>query len=292
MENNELQLFYQDFTDSAPQDAEEMFNKLLIHIKQHMELLGSYTISLSIVSSEKIQEINRDYRNIDRPTDVISFAYQEEGNEDLPLIDLGEILICLDVAKKQSIEFNHSYKRELAFLFIHGTLHLLGYDHMEEKEAEEMFALQNDILNSFSYDYEREENRMINKEEIRNECIKAREKSYSPYSHFAVGAVIATKDGKFYHGANIENSAYSLCVCAERTAIFNSYLAGVKKEDIECLALIVNSPSIGSPCGSCRQVMSEMLLPETPVLLFTMEGLEKETSVAELLPFAFSKENL
>lgn len=133
---------------------------------------------------------------------------------------------------------------------------------------------------------------MINKELLRNECIKARKKSYSPYSHFAVGAVILTKDGKVYHGANIENSAYSLCICAERSAVFNSYLDGVKKEDIECLALIVSSPTIGSPCGSCRQVMSEMMLPETPVYLFTMEGLEKVTSVGELLPFAFSKENL
>lgn len=157
MENNKLQLFYRDFTDLAPQDAEEMFNKLFRHIQQCMKLLGSYIVSLSIVSSEKIQEINRDYRTIDRPTDVISFAYLEEGNEVLPLIDLGEIIICLEVAKNQALEFNHSYKREMAFLFIHGTLHLLGYDHIEDKEAEEMFALQNEILNSFVYDYEREE---------------------------------------------------------------------------------------------------------------------------------------
>ena len=127
---------------------------------------------------------------------------------------------------------------------------------------------------------------------LREEASKSRELSYSPYSKFAVGAVIITKDGRIFRGANIENASYPLSICAERTAIFNAYLAGVRQEEIEVLALIADSPAIVSPCGACRQVMSEMLAPTTPVVLFTTGGKQKETTVAELLPLAFNKGNM
>lgn len=127
---------------------------------------------------------------------------------------------------------------------------------------------------------------------LREEASKSRELSYSPYSKFAVGAVIITKDGRIFRGANIENASYPLSICAERTAIFNAYLAGVRQEEIEVLALIADSPAIVSPCGACRQVMSEMLAPTTPVVLFTTGGKQQETTVAELLPLAFNKGNM
>lgn len=127
---------------------------------------------------------------------------------------------------------------------------------------------------------------------LREEALKSRELSYSPYSKFAVGAVIITKDGRIFRGANIENASYPLSICAERTAIFNAYLAGVRQEEIEVLALIADSPAIVSPCGACRQVMSEMLAPTTPVVLFTLGGKQQETTVAELLPLAFNKGNM
>ena len=120
---------------------------------------------------------------------------------------------------------------------------------------------------------------------LKAEAMKSRELSYSPYSNFAVGAVLI-------RGANLENASYPLSICAERTAMFAAKLAGVKPEEVEVLALVADSPSIVSPCGACRQVMAELLLPETPVVLFTVGGLELVTSVKELLPYAFSKENL
>ena len=124
---------------------------------------------------------------------------------------------------------------------------------------------------------------------LKAESMKSRELSYSPYSNFAVGAVLITKDGRLFRGANLENASYPLSICAERTAMFAAKLAGVKPEEVEVLALVADSPST---CGACRQVMSELLLPETPVVLFTVGGLELVTSVKELLPYAFSKENL
>ena len=127
---------------------------------------------------------------------------------------------------------------------------------------------------------------------LKAEAMKSRELSYSPYSNFAVGAVLITKDGRLFRGANLENASYPLSICAERTAMFAAILAGVKPEEVEVLALVADSPSIVSPCGACRQVMAELLLPETPVVLFTVGGLELVTSVKELLPYAFSKENL
>lgn len=132
----------------------------------------------------------------------------------------------------------------------------------------------------------------MNLKMLKEEALKARELSYSPYSNFAVGAVLVTKDGRLFHGANLENASYPLSICAERTAMFAAKLAGVKAEDVEVLALVADSPTIVSPCGSCRQVMAEFLLSETPIVLFTVGGLELVTSVKELLPFAFSKDNL
>jgi len=104
-------------------------------------------VSIVLVDDERIHEINKTYRNVDRPTDVISFAFMdEETNPDNGITDLGEIYISLDRAHKQSEEYGHTFKRELSFLTVHGLLHLLGYDHMEKEEEVEMFHLQDEIL--------------------------------------------------------------------------------------------------------------------------------------------------
>ena len=99
------------------------------------------------MNSEEIHEMNRDYRGVDRVTDVISFAF--EDNNDLVYNDirmLGDIFICIPQMKRQAVEYGHSEKRELAFLAVHGILHLLGYDHMNEEDEKVMFALQELIL--------------------------------------------------------------------------------------------------------------------------------------------------
>jgi len=112
------------------------------------EKVKNATFSIVFVGNEKIQEINRNYRNIDKVTDVISFAF--EDNEEIVynnLRFLGEIFICIPKMIEQAEEYGHSEIRELAFLTVHGLLHLLGYDHMEKNDEEVMFKLQEVILN-------------------------------------------------------------------------------------------------------------------------------------------------
>lgn len=112
------------------------------------EKVENAIFSVIFVTEEEIQKLNREYRNIDRVTDVISFALEDE--EDLPKSNirvLGDIYICINRMKEQSISYGHSEKRELSFLAVHGLLHLLGYDHMTKEDEKEMFGLQELILN-------------------------------------------------------------------------------------------------------------------------------------------------
>lgn len=106
--------------------------------------------SITIVDNKKIREINRDYRDKDSETDVISFAFEEANDmvyEDIRF--LGEIYISIDKAKSQAIEYGHNLKRELCFLTVHGLLHLLGYDHIDEEDRVVMRKLEEEILESY-----------------------------------------------------------------------------------------------------------------------------------------------
>lgn len=117
------------------------------YLLDYMKIDASF--SVIIVDNEKIHEINKQYRGIDRPTDVISFALEEDENYEVKMRLLGDIYISIDKVYEQAKEYNHSVKRELFFLVTHGFLHLLGYDHMEKDEEEEMFSLQEKILDSY-----------------------------------------------------------------------------------------------------------------------------------------------
>lgn len=121
---------------------------------------------------------------------------------------------------------------------------------------------------------------------------EARSLSYSPYSRFAVGAALLTKDGQVFLGANIENSSYPLCMCAERNALYNAMMHGYKKSDFLALALSADTDGPCSPCGACRQVISELFPKEGKIIMANVKGDVKETSVEELLPFAFSEDDL
>ena len=123
-------------------------------------------------------------------------------------------------------------------------------------------------------------------------AIEARKLSYSPYSHFAVGAAVLCKDGSVFVGANIENSAYPLCMCAERNAVYNAYLNGKKKEDLVALALSADTDGPCSPCGACRQVLSELFPKDAPIYMSNIKGVVQKTTIAELLPYAFSEDDL
>ncbi|MBE6625556.1 MAG: rRNA maturation RNase YbeY [Ruminococcaceae bacterium] len=108
------------------------------------------TVSVTFTDNEGIREKNREFRGIDAPTDVLSFPMYDMQNDDTPdpdtVAELGDIVLSLEKAYEQSVEFGHSYKRECAFLTVHSVLHLLGYDHMEPEEEEEMRARQRIIM--------------------------------------------------------------------------------------------------------------------------------------------------
>ena len=122
------------------------------------------------------------------------------------------------------------------------------------------------------------------------EAKKARENAYVPYSKFKVGAALLTKDGKVYHGCNIENAAYSMCNCAERTALFSAY--AVKDTEFTALAVVADTERPCSPCGACRQVIAELCPKDMIVYLTNLKGDVQEITVEQLLPGAFSPEDL
>lgn len=143
-----------DFISKFPgyDDYEDKYLEIVETTLKHLGLSFSPIISVSIIDNEQIHEINRDYRHIDRATDVISFAFLDgEENKDKimhsnDVVALGDIYISLDKAKEQAEAYQHSLQRELLFLFTHGLLHLLGYDHMVKEDEEVMFKLQDEIL--------------------------------------------------------------------------------------------------------------------------------------------------
>ena len=127
----------------------ELLNDYVKYVVDELNL-EDCEFNIIIIDNERIHEINREYRNVDRVTDVISFAM--EDNMDIKYEDfrlLGDIYISIDRCYEQALEYGHSRVREICFLATHGILHLLGYDHMKEDEEEEMFKLQDELLNGF-----------------------------------------------------------------------------------------------------------------------------------------------
>ena len=134
----------------------EVENSLLDDIKTALDLAGEIydlnaEVSVTITNDEKIHELNLQYRNIDRPTDVLSFALRESDEPEIIFDEaqpeiLGDIVISIDRAKEQAVEYNHSLRREVTFLTVHGILHLLGYDHIEENDRLEMEAEQKFLM--------------------------------------------------------------------------------------------------------------------------------------------------
>jgi len=155
-----LDIALYDETDRVKEQHLALIKTLIIDAAKTLELKDNYEVSITIVDNKKIKEINRDYRFIDKSTDVISFAIEDNDEEDfeiffdpefvkddvnLPRL-LGDIFISIDKAEEQAAAFGHSLDREIGFLAVHGFLHLNGYDHQTEAEEKEMFALQEDIL--------------------------------------------------------------------------------------------------------------------------------------------------
>ena len=145
---NKIEIF--NTLDEEIKELEEI-EKLLEYACNYCKL-KNVSFNVIIVDDEEIHKINKEYRSVDRPTDVISFALEDE--KDMVLDPhagriLGDIYISIDRCRDQAKMYGHSFLRELAFLSVHGFLHLQGYDHMKEEDEKVMFKLQDDILNSY-----------------------------------------------------------------------------------------------------------------------------------------------
>ena len=160
LKNKEIIMTFVDIIDDnnlIEDTTKDMLVELLKCAAKHENINTEITeMSLSFVSKEEIQEINRDYRGKDVPTDVISFALNDEIEDEVHIIGLedefnsiGDIIICVDIAREQAQEYNHSFDREIGFLAVHGFLHLLGYDHMNEEDEKVMFTLQRELLDKY-----------------------------------------------------------------------------------------------------------------------------------------------
>ncbi|MEJ7433962.1 rRNA maturation RNase YbeY [Staphylococcus warneri] len=145
---------FSDHTELVKDEWYEQIEKLLNFAKQEEQINEDAELSITFVDKSEIQEINKMYRDKDKVTDVISFALEEDEPDidmsefNIPRV-LGDIIICTDVAQEQSESYGHSFERELGFLALHGFLHLLGYDHMNEEYEKEMFGRQDAILNAY-----------------------------------------------------------------------------------------------------------------------------------------------
>ncbi|WP_137788844.1 rRNA maturation RNase YbeY [Bacillus sp. E(2018)] len=149
-----LHVEYLNEIDESSAEFQELLSNVLEKAAE-MEKTGQAEVSITIVTKERIQEINKEYRQKDSVTDVISFAMEEMGEDETEIIGgeetrfLGDIIICLDVAKEQAEDYGHSLEREMGFLAVHGFLHLLGYDHMNDEDEKRMFGRQEEILEQY-----------------------------------------------------------------------------------------------------------------------------------------------
>ena len=154
----DLEIF--DETKEASKEWLDMIAQLLNYAGYYIDLPDNTEMSVTLVDNEKIHAINKEYRGVDKATDVISFAIEEDDGEDLPIIlsdelaleipkNIGDIFVSIDKVKEQAEYLGHSQERELGFLVVHGFLHLNGYDHMQPDDEKEMFGLQRKILDAY-----------------------------------------------------------------------------------------------------------------------------------------------
>lgn len=149
-----------DDTKNVPEEKIKLIEDVLNFAGSYLKLPENTEMSVTLMDNEHIHEINKKYRGVDKPTDVISFAIEEDDPDEVPIIlpedeefdipkNIGDIMVSMDKVKEQAEYLEHSEDRELGFLVVHGFLHLNGYDHMKEEDEKEMFGLQREILDSY-----------------------------------------------------------------------------------------------------------------------------------------------
>ena len=265
------------------------------------EQVENVGFAIRIVDNDAIAQLNREMRNIDKPTDVLSFPtvrfpagrtardcprhMKREYDPYCGYINLGDCVLNLDRARLQAEEYGHSLSRELGYLTAHSAFHLMGYDHMNEEEKSVMRSMEEKALESLGLTRESE----MSHDELFKLACEAMEMAYSPYSNFKVGACILTEDGRTFKGCNFENASYGATICAERCAASGAIIAGARR--FKAIA-VVGSTADAWPCGICRQVLREFSDLDMPVIVGTYNKSYTVKTLGELLPHSLSPEDL
>lgn len=250
--------------------------------------------ALMLTDDTGIRDINRERRGINQPTDVLSFPAVTYANgqtargakaalsrcwdADEHAAFLGDIVISTQTAHAQAQAFGHPYAREVCYLLAHGMMHLMGYDHIRKEDQETMRGMEEAALGGAHVA------QSVSDKELLALAREAMKQSYSPYSHFRVGACLVSRDGRIYQGSNIENAAYGVTNCAERTALFTAVHDGVRAFSAIAIAAEKAAPW---PCGACRQALSEFC-DDLRILVTWGDGETDESTLEALLPHSFS----
>ena len=281
-----------DFVWDVPLEAgaEEQLRRVAAECAKAEGIDVSFYAQVRVTGDEEIREINREYRSVDRATDVLSFpstdctpektlgACQQKLKRELDETGrcfLGDIIISLPRAREQAGEYGHSLNREMAYLTAHAMFHLMGYDHMRDEDRERMRNMEEKALNAAGM-------ARVTDDELVAMAKEAMEFSYSPYSHFRVGAALLAKDGRVFKGCNVENAAYGVNSCAERTALYKAISEGAR--EFTAIAITAEK-ALAWPCGICRQALYEFA-PDLRVIVAWGEE-RAEATLPQLLPHGF-----
>ena len=254
--------------------------------------------TVHICNDETILQYNNIYRGLNSSTDVLSFPsikwphgltagdlqnkLRQEYDDSMNACFLGDIVISMDHIITQAKEFGHSEEREAAYLLVHSLCHLMGYDHEDEKGREIMRNKEEEILSSIGI--LREDKSEVDDQTLLSLARDAMARSYSPYSHYPVGAALHSTDGRIFLGCNIENASLGATICAERTAIVKAVSEGARNFDVIAIA---TGDTPGWPCGICRQFLSEFA-PTIRILVTWENGKHvEESTLDQILPHQF-----
>lgn len=255
---------------------------------------------LHVVDDERIHEINRETRGVDRATDVLSFPtvqypkgtakdnekrVRREYDPETGACFLGDILLSMPRAKAQAEEYGHSLRREMCYLTAHAMFHLMGYDHEADADKAKMRAMEEQALRI----YEMPEGDRMKDQALYETACEAMEGAYAPYSHFLVGAALLCESGAVYTGVNVENASYGATICAERAAACAAVAHGERRF---LKIAIAGSGSVAWHCGVCRQVLAEFAAPDMLVLAGKAGEPYHERTLEELLPHSFGPKDL
>ncbi len=280
------------------QTLTELLQKVADLCARQENIPQSTAVHVCLCDDAQIQEYNRMYRNIDRSTDVLSFPLisypagktardcpeklAQVFDDEVHGAMIGDIVISMDHVFQQAEEFGHSAEREAAYLLVHGICHLMGYDHIEDAERKRMRMMEESVLCAAGVQRDHD----VSDEKLLQLAREAMKNSYSPYSHFPVGAAILSVNGKIYTGCNIENASYGLTRCAEQVAVCKAVSEGERRFSV--IAIAANRTAW--PCGACRQILNEFA-PDIRVLV-TWDDHVEEANLRDLLPYGFGPSDL